>query len=71
MKIEISDYYSNDGTKKAVVFKTDHNYGVDFYENTEYDHTLLFTSKSLRYVEDAAENYVLGIFRNYRDFKEV
>jgi hypothetical protein len=70
-KVEISEYFSKDGVKKAVVFQQDIGYGIDFYENAEYDHTLLFNSNSLRYVEDAAENYVLGIFKNYRDFKEV
>lgn len=70
-KVEISDYFSDDGTKKAVVFKQDRGYGVDFYHNEQYDHSCLFTSKSLNYVEDAAENYVLGINKNYRLFKEV
>lgn len=70
-RTDISDYFSDDGTKKAVVFKQDRGYGIDFFENEEYDHTLLFTSKSLQYVEDAAENFVLGINKNYRLFKEV
>ena len=70
-RIDISDYFSYDGSKKAIVFKQDRGYGVDFYQNEEYDHTLLFTSKSLQYVEDTAENYVLGINKNYRLFKEV
>jgi hypothetical protein len=70
-RIDISDYFSDDGSKKAIVFKQDRGYGVDFYQNEEYDHTLLFTSKSLQYVEDTAENYVLGINKNYRLFKEV
>lgn len=70
-KIEISDYFSDDGSKKAIVFKIDRGYGIDFYLNKEYDHSCLFTSKSLQYVEDAAENYVLGVSKNYRLFKEV
>lgn len=70
-KIEISDYYSDDGSKKATVFKQDRGYGVDFFINEEYDHSCLFTSKSLQYVEDAAENFVLGVSKNYRLFKEV
>lgn len=70
-KIEISDYFSDDGTKKAIVFKQDRGYGIDFYENDEYTHSLLYNTKSLQYVEDAAENFVLGIFTGYRKFKEV
>lgn len=70
-KIEISDYYSDDETKKATVFKQDNGFGIDFYSNGEYDHTLIYLSKSLQFVEDAAENYVMGIFNNYKDYKEV
>ena len=70
-RIDISDYYSEDGTKKAVVFKQNQGYGIDFYLNEEYDHSCLFNSKSLQYAEDAAENFVLGINKNYRLFKEV
>ena len=70
-KIEISDYFSDDGLKKAIVFKQDNGYGIDFYEDTKYTHSLLYNTKSLQYVEDAAENFVLGIFTGYRKFKEV
>lgn len=70
-KIELSDYFSDDGTKKAVVFKQDKGFGIDFYVNEEYDHTLIYNSNSLQFVEDAAENFVLGIFENYKSFKEV
>ena len=70
-KIEISDYYSDDGTKKAIVFKQDRGYGIDFYENEKYTHSTLhsYEDKSLHFVEDAAENFVLGHFKNYRDFR--
>lgn len=70
-KIDISDYFSDDGTKKATVFKMQRGYGIDFYLNNEYDHSCLFTSNSLQYVEDAAENFVLGLNKNYKLFKEV
>lgn len=70
-KIELSDYFSDDGTKKAVVFRQDRGYGIDFYENAEYSHSLLYNTKSLQYVEDAAENFVLGIFTGYKNYKEV
>jgi hypothetical protein len=29
----------------------------------------MYNDKSLHYVEDAAENYALGIFKNIKDFK--
>jgi hypothetical protein len=68
MKTEISEYYSDDRTKKAVVIKYNTDYSIDFYENDNYYHSIMYTDKSLRYVEDAAENYALGIFKSIRDF---
>ena len=70
-KIEISKYFSDDGLKEAIVCKIGRGYVVDFYENEEYNHSIIYNTKSLQYVEDAAENYVLGIFKNIHDFKEV
>jgi hypothetical protein len=36
-------------------------YAIDFYANSSYTHSLLFSStNTLRYVEQYAENYVLG-----------
>ena len=49
----------------------DRGYVIDFYLNNEYNHSIAYTSKSLQYVEDAAENYVQGHFLNYKDFTEV
>ncbi len=56
-KLTISEYYSDDLTKKAEVIQMDRGYVIDFYLNNEY--------------EDAAENYVMGQFPNYKDFTEV
>ena len=70
-KIEISGFTSDDGSKQAIVSLEQDKYLLDFYENKEYTHTIFYKSKSLRFVEDAAENYVNGIFLNFRDFKEV
>jgi hypothetical protein len=67
-KSEISEYYSDDRTKKTVVIKYNTDYSIDFYENDKYFHSIMYTDKSLRYVEDAAENYALGIFKSIRDF---
>ena len=60
-KINISNYYSDDCFKKAVVVKMNDQYAIDFYSNDNYTYSLLFSStNTLRYVEQYAENYVLG-----------
>lgn len=70
-KTVISEYFSEDNNKKAVVSIFEGRYVIDFYVNEEYNHSILnaYQDKSLHFVEDAAENYVLGHFKNYRDFK--
>lgn len=70
-KTVISEYFSEDGTKKADVCLFEGRYVIDFYVNNSYNHSILnaYQDKSLQYVEDAAENYVLGHFKNYRDYK--
>ena len=70
-KLTISEYYSDDQTKRAEVIQMDKGYVVDFYVNNEYNHTILYKSKSLHYVEDAAENFVMGHFPNYKEYTEV
>ncbi len=70
-KVVISEYWSDDKSKHAIVCAINGRYIVDFYENSAYTHSTLhsYEDKSLHYVEDAAENYVLGHFKNYRDFR--
>jgi hypothetical protein len=59
----ISEYYSDDNIKKAIVYEDDnHMYCVDFYDDKRYSCTVQYPEKSLRYAEDAAENYVIGLF---------
>lgn len=67
----ISEYWSDDGSKKAEVCLFDGRYIIDFYENDKYNHSILnaYQDKSLHFVEDAAENYVLGHFKNYRNYE--
>jgi len=69
-KVVISEYWSDDGSKHAVVSLLNSKYLIDFYESNNYTHTAIqsYEDKSLHYVEDAAENFVLGYFKNYRDF---
>jgi hypothetical protein len=77
-RTEVSSYYSESNDKKAVVCLLDGRYIIDFYEQTEYSkpeleytHSILFAyeNHSLNYVEDAAENFVLGHFKNFKDFR--
>lgn len=70
-KTVISEYWSDDRSKYAAVCMVNGRYVIDFYENDKYTHSTLhsYEDKSLYYVEDAAENFVLGHFKNYRDFR--
>ena len=59
--IEISEYY-NDAQCRAVIVKNHNNYSIEYYDaNGLYLQTEKFENKNLRYVEDAAENWVNGI----------
>ena len=61
----LSEFYSDDKTEKALVGVPPENqcYFVDFYENNIFLSARWFPGNSLRYVEDAAENYTLGIMK--------
>ena len=63
----LSEFWSDDRYKKALVF-VDANtqcYFVEFYDvhlsGLKIVDTISFPGKSLRYAEDAAENFTLGI----------
>jgi len=59
----ISKFWDPDHIKKAVVHvdtKTC-SYFVEYYENDKLLETKNYPCKSLYFVEDAAENYTLGI----------
>lgn len=59
----ISKFWNSDHTKMAVVNVDTKTcaYFVEFYNNEKLMETRDFPNKSLYYVEDAAENYTLGI----------
>ena len=60
----ITEYYSDDKTKKAVInvdLKACY-YFIDFYLNDIYTDTVAYPEKNIYFVEDAAENYISGIF---------
>lgn len=55
--VVISSHYSDDGKRHAVILEVKGVYCLDTYENGEHQATDYFPGKSLRYVEDAAENF--------------
>jgi hypothetical protein len=57
----ISEYWSDDRTKKAEVRKYEGDFFVDFYLNDEYVQTEKYINKSQSWAEAAAENYTMGI----------
>jgi len=59
----VSEFVSNDNSLKAVVRrnKSDSLYEVVFYKNKKIVATESYAFHTLRYHEDAAENYVNGI----------
>lgn len=61
MKI-LSEHMSENGNRHAIVKLVDDHFVVDFYINNDYYHSIEYLNNSIHYVEDAAENWVLGIF---------
>lgn len=47
--------------KKARVMKRNDQFEVDFFKDELQVGTINYADKSLRYVEDAAENWVTGV----------
>jgi len=60
--IELSKYYNNKNEQTAVVCVSATDYYIKYYKkNGECFHTEPFPGRSVYYVEDAAENWALGI----------
>lgn len=60
--VELSTFFSDDGNGKAVVLRVDGGYSIEYFDNGgNLFFTEDFPGKSLRYVEDAAENWAVGI----------
>jgi len=70
MKI-LSEHISDDGSLKAVIHLVNEHFSVDFFKDGEYDHSIDYVTKDIRYVEDAAENYVNGLFANVKEYSEI
>lgn len=60
---EVSAFYSNDYRLKATVIRGHGCYFVDFYKDDVIIDSRRIEDKSLRYVEDIAENFVNGIIQ--------
>ena len=60
---EISKFWDEDHTKMAVVSVDTKSccYFVEYYDNDKLIDTTFYPNKSLYFVEDAAENYTLGV----------
>jgi len=61
LKEEIFTYWSEDKRKKAVLMN---NYGepeIHFFNNGELEAIENYENNSMRFYEDAAENYVIGV----------
>jgi hypothetical protein len=67
--VRISDYHGNpedvdNRSKSAIVWKDKNGYWVDLYYDIHPCKLINVNEHSLRYAEDAAENWVMG----YSDF---
>ena len=61
--ILVSEYMSEDEDRKARVFTTAQGPVVEFYYNGTLVERRPLEAYTLRYAEDAAENYVEGILK--------
>jgi hypothetical protein len=57
----LSEYWSDDRSKKAEVHKDDGDFYVKFYEDEELILTEAYVDKSQSWAEAAAENFTMGI----------
>ena len=58
---KISNHWSENGKKEAIVMKSELGYSVDLYEQSRFIRTVECFDKSLSYAEDVAENFCLGM----------
>lgn len=63
MRSQLSVFYSDDFTRKAIVYhnKELRRFEVDFADEGLIVSTESYDGHSLQYHEDAAENYVIGV----------
>jgi hypothetical protein len=65
LEVEVSKFFNRDKSKSAVVYSINggSSYVIDLYEGKILVDYMVIKGKSIQYVEDAAENYVLGIYK--------
>ena len=65
VEVSISSFESEDGSRRSVVWSINggSSYVIDLYEGETLVDYMVIKGKSIQYVEDAAENYVLGIYK--------
>ncbi len=65
LEVEVSKFFNEDKSKTAVVYSINYGstYVIDLYEGETLVDYMVIKDKSIYYVEDAAENYVLGIYK--------
>jgi hypothetical protein len=65
VEVSVSSFQSPDGSKRSVVWSINNgsSYVIDLYEGETLVDYMVIKGKSIDYVEDAAENYVLGIYK--------
>ena len=63
MKKIVSTYFYEEAPEllRAEVFQDENGFGVQYFKGSDVFDEEVFPGKSLRYAEDAAENWALGI----------
>lgn len=59
----IKEFFSENGRRKSLINLSKEVLSVDFYEDGKYTGSMDFPNKSIRYVEETAENWVVGVMR--------
>jgi len=69
VELELSTFVSDDGSKKAMIWSINggSSYVIDLFVGDNLIDYLVIKGKSIDYVEDAAENFVLGIYKSPHD----
>ena len=65
LEIELSRFHNEDGTRTAIVYSINHgaSYVIDLYLGETLIDYLVIKDKSVHFVECAAENFVLGVYK--------
>ena len=63
MKQTLSTYFYEEAPEllRAEVFQDDNGFGIQYFKSDDIFNEERFPGKSIHYVEDAAENWALGI----------